>query len=48
MNVYKTTYDVLVGLCKLIDPISPFISDGIYINLTNIINAKNICNFILP
>ena len=33
--VYKTTYDVLVGLCKLIAPISPFISDEIYINLTN-------------
>ena len=32
--VYKTTYDVLVGLCKLIAPISPFISDEIYTNLT--------------
>ena len=32
--VYKTTYDVLVGLCKLIAPISPFISDEIYRNLT--------------
>ncbi|MBR4177977.1 MAG: isoleucine--tRNA ligase [Bacilli bacterium] len=32
--VYKTTYDVLVGLCKLIAPISPFLSDEIYINLT--------------
>ncbi len=32
--VYKTTYDVLVGLCKLIAPISPFVSDEIYINLT--------------
>ena len=32
--VYKTTYDVLVGLCKLIAPISPFISDEIYMNLT--------------
>ena len=33
--VYKTTYDVLVGLCKLIAPIAPFISDEIYIKLTN-------------
>ena len=33
--VYKTTYDVLVGLCKLIAPISPFISEEIYQNLTN-------------
>ena len=35
MAVYKTTYDVLVGLCKLIAPISPFISEEIYRNLTN-------------
>ena len=33
--VYKVTYDVLVGLCKLIAPISPFISEEIYQNLTN-------------
>ncbi len=33
--VYKTTYDVLVGLCKLIAPISPFLSEEIYQNLTN-------------
>ena len=32
--VYKTTYDVLVGLCKLIAPISPFVSEEIYQNLT--------------
>ncbi|MGM9877399.1 MAG: isoleucine--tRNA ligase [Bacilli bacterium] len=32
--VYKTTYDVLVGVCKLIAPISPFISEEIYRNLT--------------
>ena len=32
--VYKTTYDVLVGLCKLIAPISPFVADEIYMNLT--------------
>ena len=32
--VYKTTYNVLVGLCKLIAPISPFVADEIYINLT--------------
>ncbi len=32
--VYKTTYDVLVGLCKMISPIAPFISDEIYTKLT--------------
>ena len=32
--VYKTTYDVLVGLCKLIAPISPFLSEEIYQKLT--------------
>ena len=32
--VYKTTYDVLVGLCKLIAPIIPYISDEIYTKLT--------------
>ena len=32
--VYQTTYDVLVGICLLIAPIVPFISDEIYVNLT--------------
>ncbi len=32
--VYKTTYDVLVGVCQLIAPIVPFISDEIYTKLT--------------
>ena len=32
--VYQTTYRVLVGLCKLLAPISPFITDEIYSNLT--------------
>lgn len=32
--VYKTTYDVLVGICKMIAPIVPFISDEIYTKLT--------------
>lgn len=32
--VYKTTYEVLVGLCKIIAPIVPFISEEIYQNLT--------------
>lgn len=34
--VYQTTYQVLVGLCKLIAPISPFVSDEIYRNLTGL------------
>ena len=32
--VYKTTYDVLVGLLKMISPIAPFITDDIYTKLT--------------
>ena len=32
--VYQTTYQVLIGLCKLIAPISPFVTDEIYRNLT--------------
>lgn len=32
--VYKTTYEVLLGLTKLIAPIIPFISEEIYQNLT--------------
>ena len=34
-GVYKTTYDVLVGISKIIAPIVPFISEEIYTNLTN-------------
>jgi len=33
--VYKTTYEVLVGLCKICAPIIPFITEEIYKNLTN-------------
>ena len=33
-SVYATTYEVLVGLAKLIAPIAPFIADEIYTNLT--------------
>ena len=33
--VYKTTYDVLCGICKLIAPIVPFISEEIYTKLTD-------------
>lgn len=32
--VYKTTYEVLVGLSKLIAPICPFLSEEMYIKLT--------------
>ena len=32
--VYYTTYQVLVGVCKLLAPISPYISEEIYKNLT--------------
>ncbi len=33
-SVYATTYEVLVGVCKLAAPIAPFISDEMYVNLT--------------
>ncbi len=33
--VYRTTYDVLVGLSKLIAPITPFLSEEMYRNLTD-------------
>ena len=32
--VYQTTYQILVGICKLLAPISPFTSEIIYKNLT--------------
>ena len=34
-GVYKTTYEVLEGLSRLIAPIVPFISEELYQNLTN-------------
>ena len=34
-SVYITTYEVLVGLSKLIAPITPFVSEELYRNLTN-------------
>ncbi|MBR6529108.1 MAG: class I tRNA ligase family protein, partial [Firmicutes bacterium] len=33
-SVYATTYEVLVGVAKMIAPIAPFISDEMYTNLT--------------
>lgn len=33
-SVYITTYEVLVGLCKLIAPITPFIAEEMYRDLT--------------
>jgi isoleucyl-tRNA synthetase len=32
--VYNTTYEILVGICKMIAPFVPFISEEIYRNLT--------------
>jgi len=32
--VYQTTYEVLVGITKLVAPIAPFLADEIYTNLT--------------
>ncbi len=33
-SVYATTYEILVGIARIIAPIAPFISDEMYINLT--------------
>jgi isoleucyl-tRNA synthetase len=33
--VYNTTYEILVGICKLIAPFVPFISEEIFQNLTD-------------
>lgn len=33
-SVYATTYEVLVGIARMIAPFAPFISDEIYVNLT--------------
>ena len=35
-SVYLTTYEVLVGISKLLAPISPFLSEEIYRNLTGL------------
>ena len=34
-SVYITTYEVLIGLSKLIAPITPYVSEELYRNLTN-------------
>lgn len=34
-SVYATTYEVLVGVAKLIAPFAPFIADEMYVNLTD-------------
>ena len=34
-SVYLTTYEVLVGLCKLIAPIASYTAEELYTNLTN-------------
>lgn len=33
-SVYVTTYEVLVGIAKMIAPFAPFLADEIYVNLT--------------
>ena len=43
--VYKTTYDVLTILAKLIAPITPFIAEEVYRNLTG---AKTVHTELLP
>ncbi len=33
--VYNTTYEILIGICKLVAPFAPFISEEIYKNITD-------------
>lgn len=33
-SVYKTTFEVMVGVCKLMAPFAPFLADEMYVNLT--------------
>lgn len=33
--VYRTTYDILVGVCKMMAPFTPFITEELYANLTD-------------
>ncbi len=40
--VYLTTYEVLIGLSKLIAPITPFISEELYLSLTNEKNSVHL------
>ena len=42
--VYKTTYEVLAGLCKLIAPIASFTAEEIYTSLTND-ESVHLCDF---
>ena len=35
MGVYQTTYQVLLGICKLLAPVSPYTAEVIYRNLTD-------------
>ncbi|MDU2353721.1 MAG: DUF5915 domain-containing protein, partial [Anaerococcus sp.] len=43
--VYKTTYDALITIAKLIAPITPFIAEEVYRNLTG---AKTVHTELLP
>ena len=43
-SVYKTTYEVLVGLCKIIAPIASFTAEEIYTALTNE-TSVHLCDF---
>ncbi len=42
--VYKTTYEVLVGLCKMVAPIAPYTSEEVYTALTGEISV-HLANF---
>ena len=43
--VYKTTYDVLITIAKLVAPITPFIAEEVYRNLSN---EKTVHTKLLP
>ena len=43
-DVYKTTYEVLVGLCMMIAPIASFVAEEVYTSLTGE-KSVHLCDF---
>jgi len=45
LSAYRTIYDVLLGLAKLMAPITPFISEEIYLNLNHSLQTIHACDW---
>lgn len=48
LHGYQTLYEVIVELLKLIAPVSPFLSDKLYMTLTDDDNSVHLSEFTLP